>query len=56
MVLSTLDPAYKQCTVTVMDNIADPDISLTRKASAIRYYDYWKQKKIGLKERKEKRN
>src|SRR5579862_8683747 len=31
MVLSEKDPAYRQCTLTVMDNIADPDIRFDEK-------------------------
>ncbi len=40
MVLSKDDPAYRQCTLTVMDNIADPDITFDEKGICNYYYDY----------------
>ena len=42
MVLSKDDPAYRQCTLTVMDNIADPDISFDENGVCNYYYDYKK--------------
>ncbi|MHA4808305.1 N-acetyl sugar amidotransferase [Flavitalea flava] len=40
MILSKADPAYKQCTVTVMDNIADPDIRFDEKGICNYYHEY----------------
>src|SRR5437870_152881 len=40
MVLSKQDPAYRQCSITVMDNIADPDIRFDEKGVCNYYYDY----------------
>ncbi len=40
MVLSKDDPNYRQCSITVMDNIADPDISFDEKGICNYYYDY----------------
>ncbi|GHN02879.1 LPS biosynthesis protein WbpG [Cytophagales bacterium WSM2-2] len=40
MVLSKDDPEYRQCTFTVMDNIADPDIKFDGKGICNYYYDY----------------
>jgi len=40
MVLSKEDPAYQQCILTVMDNIADPDIRFDEKGICNYYYDY----------------
>ncbi len=40
MVLSKNDPGYRQCTLTVMDNIADPDISFDEKGVCNYYYEY----------------
>lgn len=45
MVFSASDPAYRQCTVTVMDNIADPDISFDEKGICNYYYDYLEAEK-----------
>jgi N-acetyl sugar amidotransferase len=42
MVLSKEDPEYQQCTLTVMDNIADPDIRFDEKGICNYYYDYKK--------------
>src|SRR4051812_37581978 len=42
MVLSEKDPAYRQCAVSVLDNIADPDISFDAKGISNYYYDYQK--------------
>jgi N-acetyl sugar amidotransferase len=38
--LSGDDPLYRRCTLTVMDNIADPDISFDAKGICNYYYDY----------------
>ncbi len=40
MVLSKNDPAYRQCSLTVMDNIADPDIRFDEKGVCNYYYEY----------------
>src|SRR5580704_7530886 len=40
MVLSDKDPKYRQCSVTVMDNIADPDISFDSEGICNYYHDY----------------
>lgn len=40
MVFSKEDPAYRQCTITVMDNIADPDISFDEKGVCNYYHEY----------------
>lgn len=40
MIISKDDPAYKQCSVSVMDNIADPDISFDEKGICNYYYEY----------------
>src|SRR5215212_677449 len=40
MVLSENDPQYRQCTLSVMDNIADPGISFDENGICNYYYDY----------------
>jgi len=40
MILSENDPAYRQCTVTVMDNIADPDILFDKDGICNYYHEY----------------
>jgi N-acetyl sugar amidotransferase len=40
MVLSVNDPLYRQCTLSVMDNIADPGISFDEKGICNYYYEY----------------
>lgn len=40
MVLSKDDPAYRQCSITVMDNIADPDISFDENGICNYYHEY----------------
>lgn len=42
MVLSKNDPAYRQCSVSVMDNIADPDITFDEQGICSYYYEYRK--------------
>ncbi len=39
-ILSAADPGYQQCTLTVMDNIADPDIRFDENGICNYYYDY----------------
>jgi N-acetyl sugar amidotransferase len=40
MILSSNDPGYRQCTLTVMDNIADPDIRFDENGVCNYYHDY----------------
>jgi N-acetyl sugar amidotransferase len=40
MVLSKDDPDYRQCSITVMDNIADPGIRFDRNGVCNYYYEY----------------
>jgi N-acetyl sugar amidotransferase len=40
MILSANDPAYRQCTLTVMDNIADPDIHFDENGICNYYHEY----------------
>jgi N-acetyl sugar amidotransferase len=42
MVLSTQDSNYQQCSLSVMDNIADPHISFDEKGICNYYYEYLK--------------
>lgn len=42
MVLSKDDPNYRQCAVTVMDNIADPDIRFDQEGVCSYIHDYYK--------------
>ena len=42
MVLSANDQGYRQCSISVMDNIADPNISFDEKAISNYYYEYKK--------------
>ena len=42
MILDKSDPLYRQCTLTVMDNIADPDITFDEKGICNYYYEYKK--------------
>src|SRR5215472_116568 len=41
-VFSKDDPEYRQCSLTVMDNIADPDIRFDSQGICNYYYDYKK--------------
>ncbi len=43
MVLSKEDSNYKQCSISVMDNIADPNITFDDKGICNYYYEYIKQ-------------
>ncbi len=45
MVLSKEDPNYRQCSISVMDNIADPDITFDEKGICNYYYDYLEAEK-----------
>jgi N-acetyl sugar amidotransferase len=40
MILSEKDPEFRRCTFTVMDNIADPDISFDDKGVCNYYHEY----------------
>ena len=42
MILSKEDPRYRQCSVTVMDNIADPSISFDEQGICNYYFEYKK--------------
>lgn len=42
MVLSKQDPNYRQCSISVMDNIADPYITFDEKGICNYYYEYLK--------------
>lgn len=42
MVFSKDDPGYRQCTATIMDNIADPNISFDKDGICNYYYEYQK--------------
>jgi N-acetyl sugar amidotransferase len=48
MILSYNDPAYRQCTVTVMDNIADPDIYFDKDGICNYYHEYKEAEKKQL--------
>jgi N-acetyl sugar amidotransferase len=50
MILSEKDPGYRQCTISVMDNIADPNIKFDAKGVCNYYYEYHEaEKKFVLK-------
>ena len=42
MVLSELDNGYQQCSVSVLDNVADPNITFDDKGICNYYYEYKK--------------
>jgi N-acetyl sugar amidotransferase len=48
MVLSKEDKNYRQCSITVMDNIADPDISFDEQGISNYYYDYKEAERTGV--------
>ena len=49
MIVSQQDRNYRQCTLTVMDNIADPDIHFDKNGVCNYYYEYLEgQKQIVL--------
>lgn len=56
MVLSKSDPAYQQCVLTVMDNIADPDIRFDKEGICNYYYDYKDAERAGVFRGKEGEN
>ncbi|MDX2048355.1 MAG: N-acetyl sugar amidotransferase [Chitinophagaceae bacterium] len=45
IVFSKTDPGYMQCSLSVMDNIADPDISFDDKGICNYYYEYREEEK-----------
>jgi N-acetyl sugar amidotransferase len=45
MIISVKDPGYRQCTKTVMDNIADPDIRFDSNGICNYYHDYQVEEK-----------
>ena len=45
MIISKDDPGYRQCTKTVMDNIADPDVRFDSNGVCNYYYDYQVEEK-----------
>ena len=45
MVLDINDPNYRQCNLSVMDNIADPDITFDEKGICNYYYEYMEAEK-----------
>jgi N-acetyl sugar amidotransferase len=53
MITSKNDPAYRQCTLTVMDNIADPDIYFDQNGICNYYYSYLEEEKNGVYKGKE---
>jgi len=42
MVLNKEDPNYRQCSISVMDNIADPDITFDENGICNYFYEYHK--------------
>jgi hypothetical protein len=48
MVLSKDDKNYRQCSITVMDNIADPDISFDEQGVSNYYHEYKDAEKDGV--------
>jgi N-acetyl sugar amidotransferase len=48
MIIDSKDPKYKQCTLTVMDNIADPDIRFDEKGICNYYYEYQEAARKGV--------
>lgn len=45
IVLDNNDPAYRQCSLSVMDNIADPDITFDENGICNYYYEYLEAEK-----------
>ncbi|MBN9379443.1 MAG: N-acetyl sugar amidotransferase [Chitinophagaceae bacterium] len=48
MILSDKDPGYRQCAITVMDNIADPDIKFDKDGICNYYHEYQVAAKEGV--------
>ncbi len=40
MIIDNKDPKYQQCSITVMDNIADPDIRFDENGICNYYHEY----------------
>lgn len=55
MVMSESEPGYRRCSITVMDNIADPDITFDANGVSNYYHDYQKAAAAGLYPEKEGR-
>lgn len=55
MVMSESDPGYRRCRITVMDNIADPDITFDADGVCNYYHEYQKAAAAGLYPEKEGR-
>jgi len=49
MILNVDHPQYRQCSLSVMDNIADPDISFDENGICIYYYEYQQAEKLLVK-------
>ncbi len=45
LVMSENDPGYQQCAISVMDNIADPNIRFDDKGVCNYYYEYLEKEK-----------
>jgi N-acetyl sugar amidotransferase len=48
MIIDNKDPKYQQCSITVMDNIADPDIRFDDRGICNYYYDYQRAAQKGV--------
>ena len=48
MIINSTDPKYQQCSLTVMDNIADPDIRFDDMGVCNYYYDYQEAARNGV--------
>jgi N-acetyl sugar amidotransferase len=46
MILNSSDVGYQQCSITVMDNISDPDITFDEKGISNYYYEYREAEKL----------
>jgi N-acetyl sugar amidotransferase len=46
MILNSSDVGYQQCSITVMDNISDPDITFDEKGISNYYYEYKEAEKL----------
>lgn len=48
MVMNSFDKEYRQCAITVMDNIADPDITFDDQGICNYYYQYKEVEKVSV--------
>ncbi|HEX3934426.1 MAG TPA: N-acetyl sugar amidotransferase [Puia sp.] len=48
MIVSEKDPGYRQCSITVMDNIADPHITFDEKGICNYYHEYQEAARTGV--------